>query len=334
MNEQQTQAASSPAEVVDVFNGERVSMSEYSQYRSDGTLPERFKPAEPAESAPADPPEETVVEPESADESETPEETQEQPPKATPAEKRIKQLLAEKKELQRKLEQAAKSDVKPDSSPAQAQQPQTYQEWRKDFKPSQWTADYGAKNPEATYEEINAAMADYLGDARDHFRGIEQARQAQAQSIKAKVEEASAKYENFDEVSQPFVKALVEDAGIPMAVKVMVSESEIWPDLVFTLAGDEKFLEMAKTSPGKALRYIAKVENLIQDELSKPSEAAPRDENGKFTKAETPAPPTTKAPKPPSPVSGGSSRAFDVSDESLSTSEWMRKRNADLARKG
>ena len=43
---------------------------------------------------------------------------------------------------------------------------------------------------------------------------------------------------------------------------------------------------------------------------------------------------TTSAPKPPSPVGGGSSRAFDVSDESLSADAWFHKRNADLARRG
>ena len=46
------------------------------------------------------------------------------------------------------------------------------------------------------------------------------------------------------------------------------------------------------------------------------------------------APRTTKAPKPPSPVGGSSSRAFDVNDESLSNNEWMRMRNADLKRRG
>src|SRR6185503_183498 len=99
----ETTAASSPAETPDVFNGQEVSLSEFSKYREDGTVPERFKPAEPADPAPADAPEEKVEtdEPDSDPEAEA----QEQPQKpVSPAEKRIKQLLAEKKELQRKLE--------------------------------------------------------------------------------------------------------------------------------------------------------------------------------------------------------------------------------------
>jgi hypothetical protein len=45
-------------------------------------------------------------------------------------------------------------------------------------------------------------------------------------------------------------------------------------------------------------------------------------------------PPTkTSAPKPPSPVGGSSGRGFDVSDESLSSDEWMRQRNEQVSRR-
>jgi hypothetical protein len=46
------------------------------------------------------------------------------------------------------------------------------------------------------------------------------------------------------------------------------------------------------------------------------------------------APQKTNAPKPPSPVGGSSSKAFSVSDESLSADEWFRQRNADLKSRG
>lgn len=45
-------------------------------------------------------------------------------------------------------------------------------------------------------------------------------------------------------------------------------------------------------------------------------------------------PKRTSAPKPPSPVSGGSSRVFDVSDETISADEWLKNRNASLQRRG
>ena len=48
---EQTQAASSPAEV-DVFRGETPTLAEYNAYRDKGEVPERFKPAESAGTAP------------------------------------------------------------------------------------------------------------------------------------------------------------------------------------------------------------------------------------------------------------------------------------------
>jgi hypothetical protein len=46
------------------------------------------------------------------------------------------------------------------------------------------------------------------------------------------------------------------------------------------------------------------------------------------------APRTTRAPKPPSPVSGSSRGVFDVNDESVSADTWFARRNADLKRRG
>jgi hypothetical protein len=43
---------------------------------------------------------------------------------------------------------------------------------------------------------------------------------------------------------------------------------------------------------------------------------------------------TTSAPKPPSPVGGSSSGAFNVNDESGSADDWMKRRNADLRKRG
>lgn len=41
----------------------------------------------------------------------------------------------------------------------------------------------------------------------------------------------------------------------------------------------------------------------------------------------------TKAPKPPDPVGGGHTRGFDVNDTSISNDDWMRLRNAQVARR-
>lgn len=318
MSEQTVVAESSS---VDVFNGESPTFDEYSRYRQSGELPERFKPAEEAEAAPADAPEETVESEDEESESEPesePEETQE-PPKGSGAEKRIKQLLAEKKELQRKLEAAAKQDVKPAPSPAQPQYTRP--------KPTSEDKNQDGSAKYATYEDFVEELADWKAEQRWVAAQREQAAQAQARELQSKVDEARSRYENFDEVMQPVAAAIVGDQQVSPVVKSMLNDSEFLPDLLFTIGSDQKdldaFVKMAKENPGKAIRYIAVTENLIREELEKEPEGE-----------KTPEVKKTAAPKPPAPVSGGNSRAFDVSDESLSAEEWARKRNAQIQKRG
>jgi hypothetical protein len=106
-----------------------------------------------------------------------------------------------------------------------------------------------------------------------------------------------------------------------------VSDSDLLADVVFTIGSNPtdlaNFVQTARTNPRKAMQYVTRVEGLIQEELSADGKEA----------AKAPEPKKTQAPKPPSPVGGGSSRGFDVSDETLSADEWARKRNAQLARR-
>ncbi len=327
----QTVAASSPAEVSDVFNGENVSLAEFNRYRQDGELPDRFKP-EPAESAPADAPEETAEtegdEPETAPAAE-PEDAQEQT-KGSGAEKRIKQLLAKTKELERAL--AAKKDAVPDSSPAQPQQspqnPRTYQEYRQAFKPSKFLEEYAKANPAAEYEDATAAMADHLSDAREHFRSIEQAEQAKMSALRAKLEDARTRYTNADDTIFPAALA-IRDAQIPQSVKDVFAESEHFVDLCYVVGEDpdelKKFISLAQTNAGAAKRQVFAYERGIAEELAKPKD-------GKF---KTPEKKQTTAPKPAATVNSGTARgSFDVNDESLPNDEWMRKRNKQVATRG
>lgn len=329
----ETQAASSPAEAVDPFEGEQVSLHEFSKYRETGELPARFKPAEAAESAPADAPEETAETEETPEAESDAEEAQEPPQKAvSPAEKRIKQLLAEKKELQRRLEAAAKPTQTDSSSrPAPPPPPQTFDEWIDRFDVDRWEEEYASSHPQASFGKMQLERDIYIDKVRDHFRGIEQRAQAEKQALDSKVAEARERYENFDEITDNFLSQVIDQRGvpqIPLPVLAIVNDSEYLADLLYTIGEDEgelaKFVAMAKANPNKAIRYVTRVESLIAEELAKP-----RDAEGKFTE-KAPEPKKTAAPKPPSPVNGGTSRAFDVNDESLSTEEWMRKRNHQL----
>lgn len=351
MSETQTVAAeSSPAEIEDVFRGETPSFDEFSRYRQTGELPDRFKPAGDADSASADQTQDSSeadadaeAETSAAPEAEKQQQEKPQPQKGKTAEDRIAQLEATIEKIRRGAGLERKAEVATVTEPqAPPEIPQTYQDWEKVFVPEKWIEEYAKQHPEASYERANAAMFSHMLNAREHFRSIEQQRESQARELNTKVSDARERYgEQFDEVVWPTLSTIVSDAQINPNVKEMLNDSDVVTDLLFTIGSDQKtlddFLAMAKSNPGKALRYIATVENGIIEELSS-NKASKRNENGQFASDEsekpTPAKPQTTAPKPPSPVGGGSSRAFDVSDESLSAEEWARKRTADLNKRG
>lgn len=315
MADQQTEAASSPAEVVDPFKGEQPSLEEYSQYRKDGELPARFKPE--SESATDDTQEETeeaeAEEPEPEPDSE-PEESQEQP-KVSPAQKRIKQLLAENAELKR--QQAAKPDGKTESSPVAVKEP----------TPEDLNADGTPKFK--TYEEFTKALARHEAKLERAEWERSQAQQQASRELQTKLDEARDRYEDADEAIFPAADA-VNKAQIPLAVKEVFSQSEHFVDLCYVVGSDPKelkdFIRLAETNPRAAIGKIFEYERGIQEELSKDVK---RDAQGKFV----PEGNKTRAPKPASTVGGTSVRAFDANDETLSPEVWFQKRNAELVKK-
>jgi hypothetical protein len=194
------------------------------------------------------------------------------------------------------------------------------------FDADAWEAKYIAAHPEVKYAEVHAAMADYLADVRDNFRSREQAAQAASKEIAEKTEQVRSRYgEEFETILEPTAATLMGDNAIPPDVKRMIALSDVLPELLHAIGSDPKKLETlvqaAKTDPLRAYRYIATLEAGIKSDTSKDDgESAPRNDKGQFTKADTPAK-QTSAPKPPEPVGGATTRAFDVSDESLSYSD-------------
>jgi len=328
MAEHQTQAVSSPAEATDPFNGENLSFDEYSRYRKENEIPARFKTTEQAEAEAADAPEETADSEAEVEEAEAEIEGEPEPPKETQgpkgkgAEQRIKQLVAEKKHLQAELEEVRRPKQAQAAPPPAT--PQNYQEWRKDFKPSQWIEDYAKANPDATYEDANAAMADRLGEVREHFSASERARTEAMQRIEKAKSEAMEVYPDFLEIAEPMADKVVAIIHNPQA-DATLKRALLDPEghhILYALGSEPelaaKFEKLALSDPAEAI-YLWKS---LKAEVRKELEVTP-------TK-ETPAKQQTSAPKPPSSVKGSSSRTFDVSDESLSPEEWMRKRTADL----
>jgi hypothetical protein len=317
MPEETVVAAPSAAEVEDVFRGEQPTLDEFNAYRKTGELPERFKPAEKAESDPADAQEETeeseAEEAETESESES-EEAQEPPQKGSGAEKRIKQLLAKNKELESKL--ASISDVKPESSPAKVDVPATR------TKPTAEDKDKDGNPKYQTYEDFVEDLADWKAEQRYEAVKREQQQQEAQRALQKQVEDARERYEDVDEVIFPAAQA-INEAKIPQAVKEVFAQSDLFIDLCYVVGSDEnelnKFIKLAQSNPRAAIGKVFEYERGIREELNGEKKA--------------PEPKTTKAPKPPSPVGGASTRAFDVSDESLSPEEWMRKRNAEVSRR-
>lgn len=324
MAEELTQAASSPAEAADPFNGETPSLSEFIEFRKDGTLPERFKPAE---AAPTDAPEETVEpaegeSPEDAPESEPEEKPQEPPQKpVSPAEKRIKQLLAEKKDLERRLAAQAPTDVKTESSTAPAAQQASQPQYTRTKPTPEGTNSEG--KPYAAYEDYVEDLALWSGEQQLAKYQRQQAEQ-QAQSVlRSQLEDARARYEDADETIFPTAQAIAE-ANIPLVVKQVIQDSDVFVDLCYVIGSDpeelQKFIVLAAKNPRMAIGKVFEYERGTKEALSGESGQAPEKKK-------------TQAPKPPTPVGGSSSRAFDVNDDSLSADDWFRKRNAQLEKR-
>jgi hypothetical protein len=324
MAEETAVAAPSAVEAEDVFRGETPTLAEYARYRTDGELPERFKQADtPAEAAPAT---SEGDEPESVPEAE-PEEQQQEKPKhgKLSAEDRIAQLEATIAKIKRGAGLERKTEVAPVNQPQPQAQP-TQQQYA---HPKPTVED---KNPDgtakyATYEDYVESLGRWAAKEERSTWERENAVRQQQREISEKIAEARERYEDFDEVAIPAITKVVGSQSVSPAAKAMLNDSDVLPDLAYVIGGDAQTLEdFLKMPPGKQLRYIAVTEALIKGELG---DDEPETQAG----AKPPAKPQTAAPKPPSPVGGASSRAFDVSDESLSPEEWMRKRNADLERK-
>jgi hypothetical protein len=295
-------------------------LDEYNSYRQSGELPERFKPAEKAESATVDPQEETeeseAEEAETASESETEEEAQEHP-LTKGAEKRIKQLLAKTKELEAQLasKQDVKQEVKTESSPVRTTRPKPTAEDK--------AADGNPKY--STYEDFVEDLADWKAEQRIETVKREQAQQEAMKALNSTLEKARERYEDADDVIFPAAKT-INEAKIPQAVKEVFAGSDMFIDLCYVVGSDpdelQKFVKLAETNPRAAIGKVFEYERGIKEELAKSTDGG-----------KAPEPKKTSAPKPPSPVGGGSTRAFDVSDESLSPEEWMRKRNSELEKR-
>lgn len=171
-----------------------------------------------------------------------------------------------------------------------------------DFEGKTW-AEY-----EAAKDKYSEDMADYKSrKAIDDYRA-QQAQDAQAGELKAKLTEATKRYgESAEATIRTTADTLFQDAKIPAVVKSLVNDSPVLVDALFVLGSKAEdladFIASARQSPGAAIRKFVLVEKLIQEELAKGS-ADVQTERGNDGKFKAPEPKTTKAPPPPTEVGG------------------------------
>ena len=204
-----------------------------------------------------------------------------------------------------------------------------------------------------TYEEFEAAKDKYFEDMADYKAAkkfqefqFEQARTAAVQRVQQKLNEAKARYSSDPtavETIQATARTLVSDQQIPLAVKAILDQSDVWPDIVYTLSKPEElaaFIKLAKENPGAAIRKAVLIEHLITQELSKGSKSPQdgdesrvvpiRDESGKFQK--TPEKEESDAPRPPREVSGRGATPPDEVTSALKNNDFRRFRDSQNAK--
>lgn len=315
MSEQTILAESSTATpVMEVERGPLVNLTsdERAEFRRTGELPE--PPKKDEEPAPS------ITE--HAGEAESPKKTQEKSDKgrAPGAEKRIGEVISENKRLKAELEDLKKPKAEaPKTETAPPPKVEPPQAGRK--KPTAEDKDKDGKPRYSTYEDFVEDLADWKAEQRWSNSQREQAAQQQTREFQSKVEEARGRYKDFDEVIKPAVAAIHGDQQISPAVKAMLNDSEVLSDLLYTIGSDAKelaaFTKMAKTEPGKALRYIALTESLIREEL----------ESGKGEKKPAAKPPEkqkTAAPAPPSEVGGRAAAPGDELQDAAKANDFRK----------
>ena len=287
---------SSAAEVpvipeMEVSRGPLVNLTpeQRKEYKDTGILPTSKAEESTTSSEPS------ASEAEPAGEPETPSTKQEKPkskPKQT-AEERIAQLESTIEKIKKgaglEKPQAESAPAKIETKPAPVQ---TRQKPTPDDKNADGTDKY------STHDEYLEDFFDWKAEQKWAAKQAEEQQTAHAKALNAKIEEARSRYDNLDEVIQPAANELLNDNAISPVIKQMIGDSDVIVDLIFTLSNNKEefasFVKLAKSDPGKAIRFIALTESLIAQEL----------EGKKTPVGESPAKPRTLAPKPPAEAGG------------------------------
>lgn len=321
----------------DPFQGQEPTFEEFSKFREDGTVPERFKPAaaEPKSEAPKEEAKTAeVTEPSKSEQEQKQERAEDGKFKAKDKEPLFsaeqqkafdnafkKREAKLRREFEEQIAAIKKSSTTQDTTPAKESAPAASSEPQPPEIPDITTFAGSAEEFQKALKEYPAKLAAYLKAQAQHEESTKSLQKRLADS------EANARKEHADFQDQ--FDGLVadvesgEEPKLPQEIlKAIAEDTEDPHGLTYYLAAHrEEYRRLAELQPGQALKEVLKLEFKIQREK----------ESAKEKPAQEPKPRQTSAPAPPEPVGARvTAKAFDVNDESLSADEWAKKRNEQV----
>lgn len=204
---------------------------------------------------------------------------------------------------------------------------------------------------QAAIRKYGEEVVDYRVDLKLFERSQREAQEAANRVVKEKFEAATKRYgEGSGKLIADSAAAIFNDQNIAPPIKAMVDDSPVIADLMYVMGSkaDEfkEFLELSRTNPGKAIRKLVVIEQLVAEELAKSStEGAGREGGGTPTRGEdgksqpsaaAPAKKTTQAPPPPDEASGRGAAPPDALESAVKRDDFRSFRTTgnqrDLAR--
>ena len=238
--------------------------------------------------------------------------------KEKPVDKRIKQLLDERKEERERLAklETELAEFRKGAKPAETKPTPEAQKAAEPPKRPRM-AEFLNVNGTLDSEKYEAAMDKYETDKeafREHENRVKNASAEQGRMIDKWKSDLKGKYsEKADGIDvKTTVDKLVSTVKDAPAFAAFVNDSEVFTDLLYVLGTDPKldeFLELAKTNPTKAIRKLIALEAGVQAELSKETKAPAVEPPKAEKKPEEPKP---RAPKPPPEVGGRGASTEDA----------------------
>jgi hypothetical protein len=318
-------------EAPDPFQGQTPTLAEFDSWRTSGELPERFKAPE------TEPPATEKVE--TADGQEPPKVEQEKPEQERDADgkfkpkepmfsadqqkafdrafaKREAKLRREYDERIAAIESSTKQATPPAKEATQAAAEPTPPEL-----PNLATF-------QGTAEEYDKLLKEYPKKLEAYLEATRQSKEQQ-QSLQQKIAASEAKarkdHPDYEELFTGLLDDVKNGEEPPLPDHLLKAISEDTEDphaIAYHLAKNrDEYRRFVALSPAQALREVLKLEIKLQTPAPAP--------------VVKPAPKAAEKYAPIEPVGARAvSKAFDVTDESLSADEWRKKRDEQIAKRG